>query len=64
MPDLSPEDFVRLATLFSPETVTSLAFSPDGSLLAVGAGDKIHIFRVPAEAPAAPPQQPANPPGS
>ncbi len=47
MPDIKAEDFTRVATLFVPETAHALAFSPDGSLLAVGAGDKVHIFRVP-----------------
>ena len=47
MAEFTAEDFARLVTLFVPETVTALAFSPDGSLLAVAASDKVHIYRVP-----------------
>ena len=47
MADIKAEDFTRVATIFVPETVQAIAFSPDGSLLAVGAGDKVHVFRVP-----------------
>ncbi len=50
MPELKAEDFARLATLFVPETVTALAFSPDGSLLAIGSANNVHVFRVPAQA--------------
>ena len=50
MANITADDFVRLVTLYAPETVTALAFSPDGSLLAVAAGDKVHVFSVPAEA--------------
>jgi len=47
MPEFTPDDFPRLVTLFVPETVTALAFSPDGSLLAIAAADKVHVYRVP-----------------
>lgn len=49
MPPLNADDFVRLVTLYVPETVTGLAFSPDGSLIAVAAADKVHIFKVPPQ---------------
>lgn len=61
MPELTSEDFPRLATLFVPETVSALAFSPDGSLLAVAAADKVHLYRVPEKART---QQTAPPPGN
>ena len=47
MPEYKPDDFVRLVTLFIPETVSALTFSPDGTMLAVAAADKVHIYRVP-----------------
>jgi hypothetical protein len=50
MPEIKSEDFVRLATLFVPETAQAIAFSPDGTLLAVAAADKVFIFQVPARA--------------
>ncbi len=50
MADFTADDFTRLVTLYAPETVTALAFSPDGSLIAVAAGDKVHIFAVPPRA--------------
>lgn len=50
MANLNPDDFTRLATFFVPETITALAFSPDGKLLAVAAADKVHIYRVPPQA--------------
>ncbi|HZT42732.1 MAG TPA: WD40 repeat domain-containing protein [Chthonomonadaceae bacterium] len=50
MADLTQEDFARLITLYIPESVSALAFSPDGSLLAVAAADKVHIYRVPPQA--------------
>ncbi len=40
------DDFVRIGTVYAPETVASIAFSPDGTLLAVASGDKVHIYRV------------------
>lgn len=49
MAEISQDDFVRLVTLSIPETVTALNFSPDGSLLAVAAADKVHLFVVPAK---------------
>jgi hypothetical protein len=49
MPELNPDDFARLVTLYIPESVTALAFSPDGTLLAVAAADKVHVYRVPTE---------------
>ena len=52
MPQLTTDDFVRLVTLYVPETVTALSFSPDGSLIAVAAGDKVHLFKVPPQAKA------------
>ena len=48
MPALTADDFARLVTLYIPEIVTALAFSPDGSLIAVAAADKVHIYQVPA----------------
>ena len=50
MPNLKAEDFERLVTLYIPETVSALAFSPDGSLIAVAAADKVHVYRVPTSA--------------
>ncbi len=50
MPEIKAEDFVRLATLFVPETANAIAFSPDGSLLAVAAADKVFVFKVPEAA--------------
>jgi hypothetical protein len=49
MPALTADDFVRLVTLYAPETISALTFSPDGSLLAVAAGDKIHLFQIPQQ---------------
>ncbi|HLK55136.1 MAG TPA: hypothetical protein VKU00_01145 [Chthonomonadaceae bacterium] len=57
MPEYTPEEFARLVSLFIPETVSALAFSPDGTLLAVAAADKVHIYRVPKPKPA-----PSSPP--
>jgi len=59
MPELKPDDFARLVTLFVPEAVTALAFSPDGSLLAVAAADKVHIYRVPPQVKSSPGAPPA-----
>ena len=50
MPSLTADSFARLVTLHIPETVTALAFSPDGMLIAVAAGDKVHVFQIPPEA--------------
>jgi len=50
MPEIKSEDFVRLATLFVPETANAIAFSPDGTMLAVAAADKVFIFKVPPQA--------------
>ena len=50
MADFNADDFPRLVTLYAPETVTALAFSPDGAMLAVAAGDKVHVFQVPPQA--------------
>lgn len=50
MPELNPDDFARISTLFVPETITALAISPDGKHLAVAAGDKVHIHRFPVGA--------------
>lgn len=62
MPNIKSEDFVRLATIFVPETANAVAFSPDGSLLAVAAADKVFVFQVPPQArPAAAP--PGDTPG-
>lgn len=47
MADIKTEDFVRLVTLSVPAPVSALAFSTDGTLLAVAAADKVHIFQVP-----------------
>jgi hypothetical protein len=49
MPEIKSEDFVRLATIFVPETANAIAFSPDGSLLAVAAADRVFIFQVPSQ---------------
>lgn len=50
MPEIKSEEFVRLATLFVPETANAIAFSPDGTMLAVAAADKVFIFKVPPQA--------------
>ena len=50
VPTLNPDDFVRLVTFFVPETISAITFSPDGSMLAVAAGDKVHIYYIPQEA--------------
>ncbi len=47
MADIKEDDFKRLVTLYAPEMVSSIAFSPDGSLLAIAAGDKVHLYSVP-----------------
>ena len=49
MPSLTADDFARLVTLHIPETVTALAFSPDGTLIAVAAGDKVHVYKIPPQ---------------
>ncbi len=64
MPTLTSDDFVRLATLFVPETVSALTFSPDGTLIAVAAGDKVHVFKVPAQLHSAAASTSANTPAS
>ncbi len=53
MAEFRSDQFVRLASLFVPETIEALAFSPDGQYLAIGAGDKLHIHVVPAGATSA-----------
>ena len=50
MPEIKSEDFVRLATLFVPEKANAIAFSPNGSMLAVAAADKVFIFQIPPQA--------------
>jgi len=50
MADLTQDDFARLVSLYIPETVSAIAFSPDGTLLAVAAADKVHIYQVPPQA--------------
>ncbi len=50
MPPLNPDDFIRLVSFFVPETISAITFSPDGSLLAVAAGDKVHLYRIPEAA--------------
>jgi WD40 repeat protein len=60
MPDLKPDDFVRVATLYAPDTVTSLAISPNGRTIAIAAGDKLHIHSIPvtlSDATSVTPQQ-------
>ena len=47
MASLKAEDFARLVTLSIPTTVTALAFSPDGKMLAVASADKVHLYLVP-----------------
>ncbi len=47
MADFKEDDFKRLVTLYAPEMVSSIAFSPDGTLLAIAAGDKVHLYTVP-----------------
>lgn len=49
MDTLHCDDFVRLATLEIPDTVTAIAFSPDGSMLAVASEDNVHIYQVPMQ---------------
>ena len=61
MAEFTSDDFARLVTLYAPETVTSVAFSPDGALLAVAAGDKVHVFSVPTQIRPARTAAPANP---
>src|ERR1700722_16372815 len=48
MPDLRADDFTRIATLYAPEIVSAIAFSPDGKYLAIAAGDKLHVHGFPA----------------
>ncbi len=48
MPELKPDDFVRISTLYAPDAVTSLAISPRGDYMAIAAGDKLHIHGVPS----------------
>jgi hypothetical protein len=65
MAELTTDDFTRLVTLYAPETVTALAFSPDGALLAVASGDKVHVYNVPPQVrPFNQPTAPAAPPAS
>jgi len=45
MPEFKADDFTRIATLYAPEIVSSLAISPTGSLLAIVAGDKVHVHQ-------------------
>lgn len=51
MADIKAEDFARLVTLAIPAPVTALAFSNDGTMLAVAAADKVHIYKVPGNKP-------------
>ncbi len=50
MAEIKEDDFKRLVTLYAPETVSSIAFSPDGTILAIAAGDKVHVYAVPVQA--------------
>jgi hypothetical protein len=40
-------DFPRLVTLYMPDKVQAIVFSPDGKLLSAAIADKVHIYRVP-----------------
>lgn len=44
---MSPVDFPRLVTLYMPDKVHSVVFSPDGKLLTAAIADKVHIYRMP-----------------
>ena len=44
MPELKLDNLKRVGTLDVPEVVTALAFSPDGTIIAVGTGDKVHFY--------------------
>jgi hypothetical protein len=53
MPELKLDNLKRVGTLDVPEVVTALAFSPDGTIIAVGTGDKVHFYQVADAKPAA-----------
>ena len=46
---VKPEDFKRLISIDIPATAQALAFSPDGKLIAIAAGEKVHIYEIPKE---------------
>lgn len=46
MREIKADDFARIATLYVPESVTALAIAPGGDILAIGAGDKLHIHSI------------------
>ncbi len=45
----SPQDdvFLRVSSIDAPDEVNAICFSPDGTLIAVAAGDKVHVYTVP-----------------
>lgn len=45
----SPQDdvFLRVSSIDAPDEVKAICFSPDGTLIAVAAGDKVHLYTVP-----------------
>lgn len=45
---IKSDDVIKAVTLFAPDTVSCLAISLDCTLLAVAAGDKVHLHSIPA----------------
>ena len=45
---MNSDDVSRAVTLFAPDTVSGMAISQDCTILAVAAGDKLHLHSIPS----------------